>query len=177
MGRVVNTNTDEIAIFNRDPVCVVDRAIVDELAARTLRLGKSCRLCLHRSHADSVQEMAIAHARGTYVRPHRHGPRSVSYHMIRGRLEFVLFDDTGIPSRIIHLSEPGSALPFALRLCDNSWYMPVASTEIAVFHETITGPFEPEHFTEWAPWSPEGAARTEGLAFVERVRSEFERRT
>lgn len=169
-------STDDVAIFNRDAVCTVDRTVVEELAERTLRLGRSCRLCLHRSHSDGVQEMIIAHARGTYVRPHRHGQRSVSYHMIAGAISFVLFDGDGLPDREIVLSEPGSRHPFALRLCDNSWYMPSALTEIAIFHETITGPFQADGFTEWAPWSPESTDQSDGASFAKRARSALERK-
>lgn len=115
---------------------------------------RRARWCLHRSHQDLVQEMIIAFCRDTYNRPHRHHGKSESFHVIEGHLAVVFFNDEGSVTRRIQLGPPGSGSNFVYRLSGPSWHTVVPLSEMAVIHETTTGPFDPR-LTEFAPWSPE----------------------
>ena len=56
---------------------------------------KTIRLCMHKNVEDAVQEMLILHSKETYIRPHKHIHKSVSYHIIEGEADMILFDEEG----------------------------------------------------------------------------------
>lgn len=129
---------------------------------------RRARLCLHHTHQDVVQEMVIAFCRDTYNRPHRHQGKSESFHVIEGRLAVLFFDDEGRPERRITLGPPGSGLTFVYRLRNSKWHTVIPLSEVAVIHETTTGPYTPAD-TEFAPWAPDGTDREATAAFLRRL--------
>jgi len=140
-------------------------ALKQGAAAAPLRRA---RLCLHKSHADAVQEMVIAFCRDTYNRPHRHWGKSESFHVIEGRVAIVFFDDEGRQSRHVCLGTRSDGLPFLYRLASDLWHAVIPLTEYVIIHETTTGPFVPGQ-TEFAPWSPDGADADSARQYVARL--------
>jgi cupin fold WbuC family metalloprotein len=126
-------------------------AALKEAAARSLL--KRARLCLHRDHADPVQEMVIAFCRGSYVPPHRHVGRTESFHVIEGELVVVFFDGRGEVTRGIRMSPCGRGATFLYRLSASLWHTVVPLSQFAIIHETTTGPFR-QGASEIAPWAP-----------------------
>lgn len=151
---VINTMTD--AIFNTDEIITVSDEMVEDLVRRAHDAPRGrFRICLHRSHDDSIQEMVIACARGVYLRPHRsRSGGDKSYHVIYGEMAFFLFDDGGHVERRIDLSTTRSGRPFHIRYRASIWHMPVVLTETVVYVEVGPGPFHEGVDPEYAPWSP-----------------------
>ncbi len=140
-------------------------ARLQEAAARSPR--RRARLCLHRSAAAPVQEMVIAMARGTQVRPHRHGGRSESLDALEGTALVVLLDDAGEVLRRFRLGTgPGDVRLY--RLGAATWHTVIPLTESVVLHEVVEGPFDPAD-QEFAPWAPaaEGPALAAWLGRME----------
>ena len=165
----------EGALFNTDDLIEVDRAMVGLLKARAAESPTGrFRLCLHHSTSDAVQEMIIAHCRGSYSRPHRHPGRSVSYKMIEGRMAVVLFDDAGGVVRTMRLGPPGGDRPFAFRLTSGGWYMPIGESDAAVFCETLAGPNVEGQATEYATWAPAPADAEAAAAFLARLEAKLQ---
>lgn len=162
------------AVFhNTDDIIEVGTARLAELvrAAAAEPLRRS-RICLHRSPDDLTQEMIIALWQDSYVPPHRHLGKSESFHIIRGALDIVFFDDAGQITRVVSLAEAGGIKPFVYRLSADYWHTVLVRTEVAVFHETTTGPFSKTH-SILASWAP-AAADAEGVRrFFDRLKSEL----
>jgi cupin fold WbuC family metalloprotein len=114
---------------------------------------RRARLCAHPGPTDSLHEMLICLARGTYVRPHRHRGKSESFHLIAGELDVVLFEDDGTIRATIRLGPYSSNQVFFYRLMEPCYHTVLVASESAVFHETTNGPFDPQT-TELAPWAP-----------------------
>ena len=112
------------------------------------------RLCVHSDPGAPLHEMLIVHARGLYVRPHKHLFTPRSYHMIEGRMTVFVFADDGRLMRTIRLAEPGAGELFYCRFPPGIFYSVQPDTEFALFHETGTGPFDPKNVVH-APWAPE----------------------
>ena len=92
---------------------------------------RRARLCLHRSDDELLHEMIIALTRDCIFAPHRHEAKSESYHMIEGRMIFIMFENDGTP-------------------CAGG----VSKTaRDGVYQETTTGPFKKGDATV-APWAP-----------------------
>ena len=104
--------------------------------------GENLRLCMHKDIADPVHEMLILHSKKTYVRPHKYDNKSVSYHIIEGVVDFVLFDEEGGIQDVILMGEYGTGRNFYQRLNGSFYYMPLIHSELLLFHETTNGPFK-----------------------------------
>lgn len=145
------------AVFNRERVCVVDAALIEELKARALgsRLGRY-RLCMHHSCDEPMQDMIVVHCRGNYSRPHYHPNAAMSYTMIEGRMDVLLFDNAGVVTQRVRMGTPGDvyAEAVSLRLSTGVIYTPVCISETAVFHETLGAPNPGGTETLYAAWSP-----------------------
>jgi cupin fold WbuC family metalloprotein len=153
--------------FTADPDIIEiypDRLAELKTAAADSPLRRA-RICLHHSHADSVQEMLIAFCRDSYNRPHRHRRKSESFHLIEGRVLIVFFDESGVPTRKVFLGPAGSGLPFVYRLSSDRWHTVIPLDDYVLVHETTTGPFEPGQ-TEFADWSPDGTDREEANQYI-----------
>lgn len=141
-------------------------AELKEAAARTP--FRRARLCLHKDHDDSVQEMVIAFCRGSYTRPHRHHGKNESFHIIEGQVAVVIFDDEGNVTHRLTLGPPGSGNIFIYRLRSSIWHAVIPLTNFVVLHETTSGPFEPGQ-SEPAPWAPDGSNQLDILKFLARL--------
>jgi len=145
------------AIFNQDRICVVDAELIEKLKTEALRSPlRRYRICMHHSTDDPMQDMIIVHRRGNYSRPHCHPHAAMSYTMIEGRMDVLVFDDTGAVTQRIRLGALGDpdADATSLRLSAGVIRMPVCLTETAVFHEAMGAPNPEGRETVYAAWSP-----------------------
>jgi len=130
------------------------------------------RFCAHTYADDPLHEMIIIHSNSEYIRPHRHLGKSVSYHVIEGDANLVVFTERGDVSQVVSLGTSSERQLFC-RLSASQYYMPVVQTEQFVFHETVNGPFDQDH-TEWAPWSPVEDDQGAVQEFLERLNTNLE---
>lgn len=121
-------------------------------SARTEPLRRA-RLNLHRSEKDAVHEMLIAFCRDSLVPPHRHPGKSESFHVIEGEVLIVVFDDHGNVQQRLHLGQVGSGRDFIYRQGKPMWHTVIPLSEVAVVHETTSGPFIDAE-RELPPWAP-----------------------
>ena len=150
------TELNEEVFFNRDPIATVQRNDIEWLKAKALRnKRKRIRLCTHRSTEDAIHEMLIVHTRGAYLQPHKHPNKTVSYHMIEGNLDLVIFDDRGTIARVIKMGGYSSGNAFYWRLAESEYYSVIPRSETVVFNEVVNGPWERETSYVAAPWSPD----------------------
>lgn len=123
---------------------LIDARVLAALkAASPARPGSAVRICLHAGPADAAQSMIIALRAGSPPKPHRHATREETYHMIEGRLELRFFDDAGRQTASFELGGPGTGLPLVYRMSAGVWHVTEPKTELALFHESRTGPFDP----------------------------------
>lgn len=168
--RAVN---DEVFVATGGVVCVTAADVALVKAKGTTNARRRARLCAHPGPDDPLHEMLIVLDRGTYIRPHRHGGKSESFHVIEGELDVVLFADDGAVRDVIHMGPYGSGRVFFYRLMDECYHTVLVNTPVAVFHETTNGPFRRDDGV-FAPWSP--AEGEPGVAaFVEQLRAASKR--
>ena len=149
---------NEEVLYTQDAVTKVDKDDIDSLKSRALRNERErARLCTHLSVDDAVHEMLIVHTRGTYVPPHKHLNKSESFHIIEGRLDIVIFDDSGNVLEVIEMAGYPSGDPFFWRINESFFHTVVPRSEVVVFHETTSGPFRRKD-TVYASWAPGEAA-------------------
>lgn len=112
------------------------------------------RLCAHKDINDRLHEMFIIFGKETYIRPHKHPNKSVSYHIVEGSADVVLFNEAGNLVDVVQMGNYSSRRIFYFRIEDPYYYAPIPRSSFLVFHEITNGPFSKSH-TVFAPWAPE----------------------
>src|SRR6476469_6082628 len=103
---------DEV-LYEEDRIVELDGQAIAELVKRADRNPRQrIRICSHPGVEDKLHEMLIVHARGTYVRPHKHLGKSESFHVVEGVVDVVLFDDQGGITKIIPMGDYRSGAKF-----------------------------------------------------------------
>lgn len=162
---------------SKEPVVVADDHCLPFLKNEALKTSRRrARLCAHPDRFDPVHEMLIALSKETYIRPHAHLGKSESFHIIEGEADLILFDDHGIVQRVIPLGPVGSGRTFFFRLKTPVYHTVLVNTEFLVFHETTTGPFNPDAATAaaWAPTEQDSAA---AASYTSRLRGMIQNQT
>jgi cupin fold WbuC family metalloprotein len=162
------TVSDEVLVATGGVVQVRSADVALVVQKGTSNARKRARLCAHPGPDDRLHEMLIVLDRGTYIRPHRHGAKSESFHVIEGELDVVLFHDDGGVRDVVRMGPYGSGRAFFYRLMEPCYHAVLINSPYALFHETTNGPFDRAD-VDFAPWSPpEGDPRV--AAFVGRLR-------
>jgi cupin fold WbuC family metalloprotein len=157
---------------NVSPLVITDRdmAFLKSQALRNAR--KRIRICAHRDAEDVMQEMFIVHARGCFVRPHKHINKPESLFVLEGEATAVFFDEAGEVTRSFMLGGKGENTNRYYRLETDTYHMLIINSDFFVFHEVTMGPFRNDDtvFPQWAP--EEGTAGQ--IVFMDSVQSKLE---
>lgn len=149
-----NQVSDEV-IHSADKLINLDHEDIDqliELASRNKR--KRIRYCVHESPNDNVHEMFIVHPRGAYVRPHKHLNKIESMLVLKGNVDYVVFEDDGSVRKVIQMGDSSSGKTFYNSMRESIFHTLLIRSEWLVFLEITQGPFERKD-TLFAEWSPE----------------------
>ena len=164
----IRATSDEVFVATGGIVQVRPGDVAEVVRKGTTNARKRARLCAHPGPEDRLHEMLIVLDRGTYIRPHRHGGKAESFHIIEGELDVVVYHDDGAIREVIRMGPYGSGKVFYYRIMEPCYHSVLINTAYALFHETTNGPFQRGE-TEFAPWSPaEGDPAVAG--FVEAIR-------
>lgn len=163
--------TSDEVFYADEPIVRVGKEEIKFLKYQaTITPRRRARLCAHPDTNDRLHEMFIVHTRETYVRPQLHLNKSESLHLIEGSLNVVIFDKEGQIVQVIPMGDYLSGRPFYYRIPESIYHTVLISSELVVFHETTTGPFDRAD-TVFAPWSPEENDSPGQSAFMARLES------
>jgi cupin fold WbuC family metalloprotein len=136
--------------FDDNHCNVITEEIINEID-KLCRLMKSVvRVCLHSSPQDDLHNMIIAHPKGWYVRPHANLRKSKSYHILKGEMLMVGFDQDKKELFRFLLNDKNPICRIKKGVYLFLW--PVS--DICIFEEVTIGPFERSKDTYFAEWAP-----------------------
>jgi len=145
---------DEVYYLDR-PGIPVGEADLDELVRLAAANPRGrVRLCTHEGPDSLLQEMFIVHGKSCYVRPHKHLDKEECVTILRGAVDVILFDGDGGVTEVLKLGDRDSGRPFSCRMVLDTYHMFLIRSEVLVFSETATGPFDRDKMV-FAPWSPD----------------------
>ena len=145
----------------------IDNHLVSEMmAVAASSERKRTNHNLHESSEDPVQRYCIAATKDSYFRPHRHPANWELAIVVRGRFEFIVFDDEGTVIES-HTVGPNTGKN-GFEIEANRWHCWLPLTDEGVFFEVKPGPYNPATAAEFAPWAPEEGA-PEATSYINRL--------
>jgi cupin fold WbuC family metalloprotein len=144
---------------------VIDANLLDFLREKAERNPRRrCRICLHDAPDALIHEMFIAHGRDVFVPPHAHLNRGESFTVLSGLATLFLLDGQGRPTEQIPMGEQGSGRAVCVFVPANQWHTQVFESDMVIFHEVTSGPFEPsQNVTLWDTAGSEHEQRLQAL--------------
>lgn len=142
-----------LGYFCKNEITTINKEILNELKNISKKLGKkNVRICLHNNQIEKLHSMVNLINISEYSRPHKHLNKAESYHIIEGRMAFIIFDEVGTVIDKCILEPDGN---FLLRVGANVFHTAIPLTEIVIFHESRLGPFPKEGDSVYPSWAPD----------------------
>ena len=136
-------------------VTLLDTALIDT-AIQASRESPRRRMILpfHKSNSDNLHRMLNALQPGSYIQPHRHldPPKAESVLVLKGSIQFVVFDDTGHVTQQVQLAASSDTIGVDVE--PGVFHTFFAVEKDTVLFEIKPGPYEKTSDKDFAPWAP-----------------------
>lgn len=145
--RALSAPSEPIVVLSQ---CLVERALEVSRESERKRVIQP----FHKNHAENLHRMFNAMQPGTYVRPHRHlsVPKSEVFLLLRGAMDFMVFDDDGrieFARRLRAGSED-----FGIDLAPGKFHSMIVRAPDTVMYEVKPGPYSAQDDKDFAAWAP-----------------------
>jgi cupin fold WbuC family metalloprotein len=151
----------------------LDETLLQEASSAANDSPRKRSIIRFHEHDEPVQRMLNAIEPESYARPHKHLAKPEAFVALRGSLLVVRYSDNGDPTEAVVVSEDGPCR--GVEIPPGAWHSIVALQEGTVIFEVSQGPYDPATHKVFAPWAPPEEDREAGLAFIARLRSQFDR--
>jgi cupin fold WbuC family metalloprotein len=152
-------------------IAMADQALIqflkDHASSTPLRRA---RFCAHPAPDATQHDMLIVTHQSSYVAPHRHRAKSETFLVLEGRVDAIIFDETGQNCEILPMGTQDSGRCFFYRMPPGRFHSQRILSENIVFFESTKGPFDASS-SEYAPWAPAPNQADAGRAFIEQCYS------
>lgn len=127
--------------------------LIESLYANSTR--RRHRFCFHQNQGVDLHDIMIMYDRNSYIPPNKHVGKSESLLVLRGELDFYLFNDAGKVYDYRRLSAYDPRCPFYLRVPPNTWHgLRAVGDKPCLIKETISGPYDRASL-KWADFAPQ----------------------
>ena len=150
----IKKSNNEVYFSESDISDINRKDIISLKKMAMLNPNERIRLCMHRDVNNPFHEMFIVHAKNYYVRPHKHLFKSESFHIVQGRAELVIFNESGGIVNAVKMGDYLSGCSFYYRIAKPLYHTLSIKSRFLIFHESTAGPFNRAE-TVFAPWSPD----------------------
>ena len=108
---------------------------------------KDLRVCLHQSPMDIHHDMIILQQKKNYYLPHKHARKGETYHMIKGSMKCILFNNQGKIKKIVTLNKNE-----IFRVPKNTFHTMLSISNFTIYHENKPGPFNKKGDSIFPSW-------------------------
>ena len=149
--------SDEVFLATSDIVRFDQHAVAFIKEKATTNNRGRARICAHRGNEDSLHEMLIAIRSDSYIHPHRHLNKTESFHLVEGKADVVIFNESGEIIDVVSLSPDAH---FYYRLNAPLYHTVLVHSPVLIIHEITNGPFDAlaSDFASFAPAEGESMA-------------------
>jgi cupin fold WbuC family metalloprotein len=132
----------------------IDSNLLEEILKKSIDSPR--KRANHNFHVfeETYQRFLNVLLKGTYVAPHKHEnpDKAETFLIIKGRVGFLLYDESGTIIQTIELNSEGPV--YGVDIQPGVWHSLVCLSDSAVCFEGKTGPYNPDsdkYFADWAP--------------------------
>ena len=115
---------------------IFDKNYIKFLITFFNKTKKDVRICLHTSKKSNHHDMIILQKKNNFYPPHKHLRKGETYHIIKGSMVCILFNDAGKIAKICKLKKND-----IFRTPVNVYHTMSPISQYVVYHESKTGPF------------------------------------
>ena len=109
---------------------------------------KDIRICLHTNTQLKHHDMIILQQSKNFYTPHKHLLKSETYHIIKGTMVCVLFNEKGIIKKFCKLKKSD-----IFRTPKNVFHTIMPVSKFVIYHESKNGPFVSKTDSIYSKWS------------------------
>lgn len=120
--------TKESKTFNNNYINFLENFFIKE--------KKDIRICLHLSKKSNHHDMVILQQKNNFYTPHKHLRKGETYHIIKGSMVCILFNEKGKIKKICRLKKND-----IFRTPLNIYHTMSPISKYVIYHESKTGPF------------------------------------
>jgi cupin fold WbuC family metalloprotein len=125
----------------------------------------------HENGEELLQRMLNALEPGTYLPPHRHTDKVEIFLLLRGKVQVLLFNDSGEVAEIKQL-DPLSG-EYGVEIPAGIWHTIFVEESGSVIYEIKEGPYIPGIGVEFATWAPNGNDELEASNYMKELHSKL----
>ena len=127
---------------------VLDIKYINFLENYYKRKKSDIRICLHTNPKAKHHDMIILQQKKNFYAPHKHLRKGETYHIIKGTMACVLFNESGKVKKICKLKKND-----IFRTPINIFHTMLPITKFVIYHESKTGPFLKKYDSIFSKWS------------------------
>jgi cupin fold WbuC family metalloprotein len=94
------------------------------------------RICLHRNRKSNHHDMIILQQKKNFYKPHKHLKKGETYHIIKGSMICVIFNNNGNIKNLCHIKKGD-----IFRTPINKYHTMLPYSKFVIYHESKVGPF------------------------------------
>ncbi len=136
------------SFFLKNNFKLFDSKMIAFLEKNYFQSKKDVRICLHKDSADKHHDMVILQQKRNFYAPHKHLKKGETYHIIKGSMAIILFNNNGKIKKIFKLKKDN-----IFRTPINTFHTMVPLTRYVVYHESKTGPFLKKNDSIFPKWN------------------------
>ena len=106
------------------------------------------RICLHKILIDKHHDMVILQQKKNFYLPHKHLKKGETYHIIKGSMASILFNNNGKIKKIYKLKKDD-----IFRTPLNTYHTMIPLTKFVIYHESKIGPFLKKNDSIFPKWN------------------------
>jgi cupin fold WbuC family metalloprotein len=129
-----------------------------------IKTKKDLRICLHENSLDKHHDMIILQQKKNFYLPHKHLKKGETYHIIKGSMASILFNNNGKIKKIIKLVKDD-----IFRTPLNTYHTMLPLTKFVIYHESKIGPFLKKNDSIFPKWNYKFNNNLEINAFKKKV--------
>ena len=135
------------SFFLKKENTVFNSKFIDFLERNYLKHKKDIRICMHKKSLDKHHDMIILQQKKNFYLPHKHLRKGETYHIIKGRMVCVLFNNNGkVKSKCVLKKNDIFRTPI------NTFHTMSPITNYVIYHESKVGPFLKKNDSVFPSW-------------------------
>lgn len=132
-----DSSGNSTAFFFKNEIPIINKKLLSDFVSYSKIKKDNIRLCLHSAKKDNLHSMLVLlYKRNNIDTPHKHLKKSEVYQIILGKIKITLFLKKSKKYIVLDKNKPIIKIP------NNIFHLVQSISNISIFHETRTGPFE-----------------------------------